>query len=118
MRGIPCPFLPPSLPACTLLDANANAVLIKTVLNSYVDIGDILGGHHKSTSGRMAREQTDECLIAGAAQAALEGPNYGGGSRKTPNIAFFGRLFGPKFLRSGKGGKGRGVACGASVRPR
>lgn len=95
MRGIPCPFLPPSLPACTLLDANANAGLIKTVLNSYVDIGDILGGmDHKSTSGRMAREQTDECLIAGAAQAALEGPNYGGGSRKTPNIAFLGGFSG------------------------
>ena len=90
MRGIP----PPSL-ACTLLDANANAGLIKTVLNSYVDIGDILGGmDHKSTSGRMACEQTDECLIAGAAQAALGGPNYGGGSRKTPNIAFLGGFSG------------------------
>ena len=54
-------------PKCTLLDANANADLIKTVLNSFGDIGDILGGmDHKSTSGQMARKQTDECVIAGA----------------------------------------------------
>ena len=69
-----------SSPACTLLDANANADLIKTVLNSYVDIGDILlGGHHKSTSGRMAREQTDKCLIAGAGGAGGPGPRPSGG---------------------------------------
>ena len=42
-------------------------ISLKLFLIPFGDIGDIFGGgHHKSTSGQMARKQTDECVIAGA----------------------------------------------------